>query len=74
MRIVVSEQGLLIPKRLLEGVREVEIHKQQGIVLVVPIVEEDPIFQLGKEPIADLVEDASIHPDRYLYANPQDFS
>lgn len=70
MRIVVSEHGLLIPKQLLEGVREAEIHKQQGIVLVVPIMEDDPIFQLGKEPILDSVEDASIHHDLYLYANP----
>jgi hypothetical protein len=70
MRITVTEQGVLIPKQLLEGVREVEIRSQQGILLVMPIVESDPILQLGKEPIVDLVEDASIHHDRYLYANP----
>lgn len=70
MRITVTEQGVLIPKQLLEGVREVEIRSQQGILLVLPVVEGDPILQLGKEPITDLVEDASIHHDCYLYANP----
>lgn len=69
MRITVTEQGVLIPKHLLEGAQEVEIRTQQGILLVMPIVEGDPILQLGKEPITDSVEDASIHHDRYLYAN-----
>ncbi|WP_017651608.1 hypothetical protein [Fortiea contorta] len=70
MRVIVTEQGALIPKQLLEGVREIEIHNQQGILLVLPIFEGDPILQLGQEPITDLVEDASINHDRYLYANP----
>ena len=70
MRITVTEQGVLIPKQLLEGIQTVEIRSQQGILLVVPIVEDDPIFQLGKEPIVDSVHDASIHHDHYLYANP----
>jgi virulence-associated protein VagC len=70
MRIIVTEQGALIPKQFLEGVQAVEIRAQQGVLLLVPIVESDPILQLGKEPISDVVEDASVHHDRYLYANP----
>lgn len=70
MRITVTKEGALIPKQLLEGVREVEIQSQQGMLLVMPIVEDDPLLQLGKEPIVDLVEDASIQHDGYLYANP----
>jgi len=58
MRITVTEQGVLIPKQLLEGIREVEIRSQQGMLLVLPIVEGDPILQLGKEPIVDSTEDA----------------
>jgi hypothetical protein len=58
MRIIVTEQGALIPKQLLEGVQKVEILTQQGILLVLPIVEGDPILQLGKEPIVDSTEDA----------------
>lgn len=70
MRITVTEQGVLIPKQLLEGIREVEVRSQQGILLVLPVVEGDPILQLGQEPIADSVDDASTHHDRYLYVNP----
>jgi virulence-associated protein VagC len=70
MRIAVTEQGVLIPKQLLEGVREVEIRHQQGMLLILPITDDDPILQLGKEPITDSVDDASTHHDRYLYANP----
>ncbi|MUL37089.1 hypothetical protein [Gloeocapsopsis dulcis] len=70
MRIIVTEQGVLIPKQLLEGIREVEVRNQQGILLVLPIAESDPILQLGQEPITDVVDDASTHHDRYLYANP----
>jgi virulence-associated protein VagC len=70
MRIAVTEQGVLIPKQLLEGVREVEIRHQQGMLLILPVMDDDPILQLGKEPIADSVDDASTHHDRYLYANP----
>jgi virulence-associated protein VagC len=70
MRMIVTDQGVLIPKQLLEGVQEVEILSQQGILLVLPIGQSDPILQLGKEPITDSVEDASIHHDRYLYASP----
>lgn len=70
IRIPVTEQGALIPKQLLEGIREVEIRHQQGILLIFPVVDDDPILQLGKEPIIDSVDDASTHHDRYLYANP----
>ncbi|WP_417910046.1 hypothetical protein [Candidatus Electronema sp. PJ] len=34
-------------------------------ILVVP-VENDPIFQLGSQPIEDEVEDASVNHDAYL--------
>ncbi|AFZ32999.1 hypothetical protein Glo7428_4563 [Gloeocapsa sp. PCC 7428] len=70
MRIAVTEQGVLIPKQLLEGIQEVEIRHQHGVLLVLPVVDDDPILQLGKEPITDSVEDASTEHDRYLYANP----
>jgi hypothetical protein len=67
MRTKVTEQGVLIPKQLLEGVEEVEIRQERNAILVLPITEDDPILQLGEEPIADDVVDASAHHDRYLY-------
>jgi hypothetical protein len=67
MRTKVTEQGLLVPKELLQGIDEVEIRKEQHVILIVPIQEEDPILQLGTQPIADEVTDASVNHDRYVY-------
>ena len=90
MRTKVSEQGLVIPKELLSGITEVDIRKQNGIIVVVPteggnssqasteillrnarswvdIPKDDPIHDIGKDPITLDVTDASENLDRYLY-------
>jgi hypothetical protein len=67
MRTEVTDQGLLIPKRFLEGIKEVEIRKENGLILIVPLAANDPILQLGQDPIDDEVTDASVEHDRYIY-------
>jgi len=67
MRTKVTENGVLIPKVWLEGIDEVDIQQTQNIIIVVPVQADDPILNLGKQPILLDVEDASIHHDRYLY-------
>lgn len=67
MKTKVTSQGVRIPKRLLEGVDEVEIRKENNLILVVPVTKEDPILELGKHPIVVDVTDASENHDRYLY-------
>ena len=67
MRTKVTESGVLIPKGWLEGIDEVDIQKTQNMIIVVPVQAEDPILNLGKQPILLDVEDASLHHDRYLY-------
>ncbi|MEK6288661.1 MAG: hypothetical protein AABO57_23330 [Acidobacteriota bacterium] len=67
MRTEVTDQGLLIPKRLLEGIKEVEIRKENGLIVIVPLPANDPILQLGQDPIDDDVTDASVEHDRYIY-------
>ena len=67
MRTRVTENGVLIPKGWLEGVDEVEMHKEQNMIIVVPVQVDDPILDLGKQPIILDVEDASLDHDRYLY-------
>jgi len=69
MKTKVTEQGLLIPKELLEGFDEVEIRKQNHQVLIVPASESDPILQLGREPILADITDASTDHDRYLLSS-----
>jgi len=66
MKTKVTEQGVLVPKKLLKGIKEVEIRKDNGVILVVPVM-EDPIFALGSQPIADDITDASENHDTYLY-------
>lgn len=67
MRTEVTEEGLLIPKRFLKGVTNVEIRKEDGVVLVIPLPADDPILRLGQNPIDDDVTDASVEHDKYLY-------
>ena len=67
MRTKVTENGIHIPKAWLEGVDEVEIQKEQNMILVVPVQADDPIRNLGTQPILLDVEDAARNHDRYLY-------
>ncbi len=67
MKAKVNEKGVMIPKSLLEGVSEVEIIKENSQILVVPTMKEDPIFQIGKHPVACNLADASEKHDDYIY-------
>jgi hypothetical protein len=66
MKTTVTEQGVLVPKKFLKSIKEVEIRKEHSVILVVPIT-EDPIFALGSQPIVDEATDASEQHDAYLY-------
>ncbi|MGA9996369.1 MAG: hypothetical protein WBP93_13205 [Pyrinomonadaceae bacterium] len=66
MKTKVTEQGVLVPKKFFKGIKEVEIRKENDLVVVVPII-DDPIFQLGTNPVSDDVEDASENHDQYIY-------
>jgi virulence-associated protein VagC len=66
MRTKVTEAGVLIPKQWLEGIDEVEIRKEDQLIIIVPIRADDPILTLGTQPIIDDVDDASTNHDRYL--------
>lgn len=67
MRTEVTEQGINIPKSLLEGVKEVEIRQSKNYILVIPVSEEDPILRFGKNPVSDGITDASVNHDKYIY-------
>ena len=67
MKGKVTEQGLLIPKRLLEGVEEVDIQKRGSITVVSPVGPTDPVLHLGTEPVCLEIKDASENHDRYIY-------
>ena len=68
MRTKVTEHGLVIPKHLLQGVAEVDIQKQNGVIMVEPVSSRDPVLELGSAPVHSLeIRDASTHHDRYIY-------
>jgi len=51
-----------------EGIKEVEIRKENGAILIIPLPLEDPILRLGQNPIDDdNVNDASVEHDRHIY-------
>ncbi len=71
MKAAVNKDGVLIPKAMLEGVNQVEIHKEDGRIVVLPIpAPDDPIFELGKCPVRSGVADAAEQHDQYLYDKP----
>ena len=67
MKMKVTKKGLVIPKHWLEGIDEVEIRKEQNMILILPVSANDPILQLGTQPVVGDVSDASVNHDHYLY-------
>lgn len=68
VKAVVGASGVLIPRRMLRGVKGVEIRQQGRSIVVEPASQEtDPIFELGKTPLPFGVSDAAENHDRYLY-------
>ncbi len=69
LKAEVTEQGVVIPKEFLEKVEDVEIRKEDDLILVVPITKHDPILDLGKRPVTCGAPDASEHHDKYIYGS-----
>ena len=69
MRTKVSEQGVVIPKELLEGITEVDIDKHNGLIVVTPVGKRDPIYDIGTNPVKLGIPNASENLDKYLYGD-----
>jgi len=69
MRLEVTPQGVVIPKELLEGCREVEIRKTNGFIIIIPTTKLDPILELGKNPVICGIRNASEHHDNLTNKN-----
>ena len=67
MKMKVTDEGVTIPRQLLEGAREVEVHQEGNRLIVIPLQEDDPIWRLGTDPVSCGAPDASSQHDRYLY-------
>lgn len=69
MKSKVTQRGVVVPKKMLEGAKEVELRKEGSRVLVIPLVEDDPILGLGSDPVTCDAANASEDHDRYLYGS-----
>lgn len=73
MRLPVTDDGVLVPRRLLPDVDEVEVRSQNGVVMVIPaesgVPVDDPIRGFGQSPVPDSITDASENLDRYVYGS-----
>ncbi|MGH9362180.1 MAG: hypothetical protein ACRD2T_09700 [Thermoanaerobaculia bacterium] len=67
MKIKVTEEGVLIPKEMLEGIAEVEILREENLIVVMPSSEDDPRLGLGRSPVETGAPDGSEHHDLFLY-------
>jgi hypothetical protein len=67
MKLKITNQGLIIPKEYFIGIDSVKIRKQNDIIVVYPEKKDDPIRNLGKNPVKIGIKDASINLDKYLY-------
>ena len=68
MKAIVSGNGVLIPRRMLRGVKEVEIRQDGRTIVAQPAAREsDPLFGLGEHPVRSGVADGAEHHDTHLY-------
>lgn len=63
----VTKDGLVIPRRLLRGIKRVELRRGKRRITLFPANGADPIEQLGAKPVACGVKDASTNHDQHLY-------
>lgn len=66
MRTRITDTGLLLPKEWFPDTDEVEIHRQNNRIVIVPVHPHDPLYDLGKQPVLDEITDASEKHDQYL--------
>lgn len=67
MKVKVTKRGVFIPLKFLEGVKEVEIRKEENLIVIVPTTNPDPILEFGKRPVCCGASDASDNHDKYIY-------
>jgi hypothetical protein len=71
MKATVHKAGVLVPRRLLKGATTVEIRRERGWVVILPLHgRQDPIRKLGRRPVRCGVRNGAAKHDAYLYDTP----
>ena len=63
----VTKDGLVIPRRLLRGIKRVELRRGKNRITLFPAKAADSIEQLGSKPVTCGLSDGSINHDQHLY-------
>jgi virulence-associated protein VagC len=68
MKLKVTDSGVVIPRDMLPDVDEVDVRMEGGLVVLTPLRDaNDPIWEMGNDPVTVGLPDASENHDRYLY-------
>jgi virulence-associated protein VagC len=68
MRLKVTDAGVIIPRDMLQQAEEVDVRKEGNTVVITPVGDEnDPIWQMGSDPVTCGVSDAASNHDVYIY-------
>lgn len=68
MKLKVTDSGVVIPRDMLPDVDEVDVRMEGNLVVLTPLEDaNDPIWEMGNDPVNCGLPDASENHDRYLY-------
>jgi virulence-associated protein VagC len=68
MRLKVTDAGVVVPREMFPDVEEVDVRVEGCHVILTPLEDmNDPVWQLGNDPVSCALPDASENHDRYLY-------
>jgi virulence-associated protein VagC len=67
MKLIATDQGLLIPKELLGENQEFEIMQEQEKLIIIRVGKSTSIWDLGSNPAECDVTDGALNHDCYIY-------
>lgn len=68
MKLKVTDSGVVIPREMFPGVEEVDVRTEGGLIVLTPLRDaNDPIWEMGGDPVTVGLPEAPEDHDRYLY-------
>lgn len=72
MKLKVTGAGVLVPREMLPEVDEVDVRREGSCLILVPLCDpDDPIWEMGSDPVSCELPAASEHHDLHLYQGDQ---
>jgi hypothetical protein len=68
MKLKVTDSGVVVPRDMLPDVDEVDVRLEGDVVLLTPLRDDDdPLWQMGSDPVTCGLPNASSNHDPHLY-------